>query len=85
LNQFIDFHESLQGHHAIEGDLDAMFNPKALAILNWWRFKVLRWMQNLHQSALDYQGLRLVIYIANCLNKFTLQVVKFGYQLQCSV
>jgi hypothetical protein len=47
----IDSREIQQGGHAIEGDLTVMlFNPLASNIPKWWTIKLLRWMQNLHQS-----------------------------------
>jgi hypothetical protein len=33
------------------------FNPTVSTILIWRRFKLLTWMQNLHQSVLDYERL----------------------------
>jgi hypothetical protein len=51
----MDFHEV----HATEGDLEDMFNPTASIILKWRMIELLRWMQNLYQLALDYQGLSL--------------------------
>jgi hypothetical protein len=60
LNQLVDFHEIPQGGYAIGGDLDAIiFNFIALIVLKWRRFKLLRWVKNLHQSPLDYQSLTL--------------------------
>jgi hypothetical protein len=57
----IDVHEIQHGDHAIEGNLGAMiFYPIPSTIFKWPRFKLLRWMKNLHQSALDYQGLSSV-------------------------
>jgi hypothetical protein len=51
--QLVDFHEILQGGRAIEGDFDAiLFNHIASTILKCRRFKLLIWLQNLHQSAL---------------------------------
>jgi hypothetical protein len=61
LKQFVDSHENQQGGHAIECDPDAIiFNPIASTILKWRTFKLLRWMQNLHQSALGYKGITLI-------------------------
>jgi hypothetical protein len=46
------------GGHTIEGGLDTLiFNPIPLTVLKWRRFKLLRWVQNLHHAALNYQGL----------------------------
>jgi hypothetical protein len=43
------------GGHATEGDLDAiLFNPVASTIPKWRMFKLLRWMQNVHQSMWDH-------------------------------
>jgi hypothetical protein len=45
------------GGHATEGEIDyIIFNATASRILEWWRFIFLWWMQNVHQSALGYQG-----------------------------
>jgi hypothetical protein len=64
LNQIVDFHEIQLGVNTIEDDLDAIiFNHIDLTILKWRTFKLLRWMQNLHQSTLDYQGLSLVTMV----------------------
>jgi len=42
--------------HAIEGDLDAiLFNFVASTIKTWQTFRLLRWMQNFHQSKWDYE------------------------------
>jgi hypothetical protein len=38
-------------------------NPIAAAIPKWWTFKLLRWMQNLHQSIWDREELRMVIMV----------------------
>jgi hypothetical protein len=44
------FYEIQQEGHATEGDLNATtFNPAASTIKKWWTFKLLIWMQNLHQ------------------------------------
>jgi hypothetical protein len=60
----VNFHEIQQGGHAIEDDLDTIiFNPIAPTILNQKRFELLRWMQKLHQLALDYQQLSLVTIV----------------------
>jgi hypothetical protein len=51
LNQSVDFYEIQERGHAIEGDLNAIiFNAAAATIPKWWTFKLLRWIQNLHQS-----------------------------------
>jgi hypothetical protein len=51
LNRFVDFYEIQYGGHAIEGDLDAVLsNPVLSTIPKWRTFKLLTWMQNLHQS-----------------------------------
>jgi hypothetical protein len=63
-DQFIDFHEIEQGSHVIQDDFYAIIsNPIALTILKWRRFKLLRWMQKLHQSAFDYKALSLVTMV----------------------
>jgi hypothetical protein len=50
LNQIVDFCEIQQGAHAIEGDLDAIIVAAAAATIPKWRtFKLLRWVQRLHQ------------------------------------
>jgi hypothetical protein len=60
LNQLIDLDEILQGGDAIAGDVDARtYNPIASTTLKWLRFKVVRWMQYLHHSALLNNGLGL--------------------------
>jgi hypothetical protein len=56
LNQLIDFYEIQYGGHAIEGDLDAvLYNPLISTIPKWQTFKLLRWMQNLHQSTWEHE------------------------------
>jgi hypothetical protein len=56
VNQLVDFYEIQYGGHAIEGDLDAvLFNPVSSTIPKWRTFKLLRWMQNLHQSTWDHE------------------------------
>jgi hypothetical protein len=51
LNQLVDLYEIQHGGHAIEGDLNAIIvNAVATTVSKWWMFKLLRWMQNLHQS-----------------------------------
>jgi hypothetical protein len=58
LNQLADFHKIQQGGHAIERDLESIiFNSIVSTILKRQKFKLLRWMQNLHQSVVNYQGL----------------------------
>jgi hypothetical protein len=50
----VDFYENQLGGHAIEDDLDAVLsNPVPSTIPKWRTFKLLRWMQNLHQSTWD--------------------------------
>jgi hypothetical protein len=50
------FHEIQQECQAIKDDLEAIiFNSAASSVLQWWTYKLLRWMQN--QSAWDYNGL----------------------------
>jgi hypothetical protein len=45
------------GGHAIEGDLDAvLLNPVTSTIPKWRTFKLLRWMQNMHQSTWDHEN-----------------------------
>jgi hypothetical protein len=45
LNQLVDFHETQQRGHAVEGDLDAIiFNPVASKIPKWRTFKLVRWV-----------------------------------------
>jgi hypothetical protein len=54
----VDFDEIQYGGHVIEGDLDAIhFNPVPSSISKWRAFKLLRWMQNLHQSTWDHGSL----------------------------
>jgi hypothetical protein len=56
LNQFGDFYETQEGGHAIEGDLVAVLsNPVPSTIQEWWTFKLLRWMKNLHHSTWDHE------------------------------
>jgi hypothetical protein len=46
--------------HVIERDLDTVhFNSVPSTIPNWRTFKLLRWMQNLHQSMWDHE----ILYI----------------------
>jgi hypothetical protein len=50
-------YQTQQGGHATEGDLDAiLFNPVA-SIPKWRKSKLMRWIQNLHQSTWDHKGL----------------------------
>jgi hypothetical protein len=50
-----NFYKIRHGSHAIGDDLDSIiFNPIASTILKWLRFRLLRWMQNLCLSVLDY-------------------------------
>jgi hypothetical protein len=54
----VDFYEIQHGGHAIEGDLDSVFiNPVPSTITKWRTFKLLKWMQNLHQSTWDHESL----------------------------
>jgi hypothetical protein len=54
-------HRIQQGGHATEPKLNAIIvNPLASTILIWWTYKLLRWTQDLHQSAWDNEGLSLV-------------------------
>jgi hypothetical protein len=59
LNQLVDFYEIQKEGHAIEVDLDVvLFNPVPSSIPKWRTFKLLRWMENLHQSTWDHEILR---------------------------
>jgi len=50
----VEFYETQQGDHVNEDDLDAtIFNPVASTIPKWRTFKLLRWIQNSHQSTQD--------------------------------
>jgi hypothetical protein len=52
----VDCYEIHYGCDAIEGDLDAtLSNPVPSTVPNWQTFRLLRWMQNVHQSALGHQ------------------------------
>jgi len=52
---------NLVGNDATEGDLNMIiFSPIASPFLKWLRFKLLRWMQYLHHSALFNSGLGMV-------------------------
>jgi hypothetical protein len=52
----VDVYEIQWGGHAIEGGLNAvLFNPVPSTIPKWWTFRLLRWMQNLHQSTWDHE------------------------------
>jgi hypothetical protein len=54
----IGLDEILHGGVAIAEDLDVTsFNSIASDILKWLKFKVVRWMQYLHHSALLNNGL----------------------------
>jgi hypothetical protein len=58
------FHEIQYAGLPIEDDLGAIiFNPIASTILKLWRFKLMRWMQYLHQSAFISNGLSLVTIV----------------------
>jgi hypothetical protein len=50
------FYEIQYGGHAIEGDLETvLINPVPSTIPKWRMFKLLRWMQNSHQSTWDHE------------------------------
>jgi hypothetical protein len=50
----VEFYEIQWVCYAIESDLDAIiFNPVASTIPKWQTFKLLRWIQNFHQSVWD--------------------------------
>jgi hypothetical protein len=52
------FHKIQQRGHALEGDLGTIIlNSIASTILKLQRFRLLRWIENLHQPAWDYQRL----------------------------
>jgi hypothetical protein len=54
MDQLIDL-KKITGRSCVEYNLDAVIlNSVDLTILKWLTFELLRWMQNLHQSALDY-------------------------------
>jgi hypothetical protein len=56
LKQLVDFYEIQYGDHAIEANLEAvLFNPVPSTIPKWRTLKLLRWMQNLHQSTWDHE------------------------------
>jgi hypothetical protein len=58
------FHEIQHGCHPTEGGLDAIVsNPTASTLFKWRIFRLLRWMQNQYQSALDYEGLSSVTIV----------------------
>jgi hypothetical protein len=58
VNQFVDFHRIQYRCQAIESDLnDIIFNPIASTIPKWHTFRLLKWMQNLHQSTWDHETL----------------------------
>jgi hypothetical protein len=64
------FYEIQQEGHATEGDLDSIsFNNIASTILKWVMFRLLRWIQNLHHSSLDFLGSGLVtIVMSQCVS-----------------
>jgi hypothetical protein len=52
---FVQFHEIQHGGHATEGEVDAViFNLVASTVPKWKTFKLLRWTQNLYQSAREH-------------------------------
>jgi hypothetical protein len=52
----VDFYEIQLGGHAIEDDLEAvLFNPVPSIITKWRTLKLLRRMQNLHQSTWEHE------------------------------
>jgi hypothetical protein len=52
----VEFYEIRHRGLVIEGDVDVIiFNAIASTILKW-TFRLLRWVQNLYQSAFDYEG-----------------------------
>jgi hypothetical protein len=56
IGRFLLNSEIQEGGHAIEDDLDAvLFNPVPSTIPKRRTFKLLRWMQNLHQSTWDHE------------------------------
>jgi hypothetical protein len=60
LNQLIDFYDIRQGGHFIECDPEAVIpSPVATTIQKWRTIKLLRWIQNLHQSAWDNEMLHV--------------------------
>jgi hypothetical protein len=64
LNLLVDFHKIEQEGRIIEGDRDTIIlNRMAWTVLKYQRFKFMGWMQNIRQSALDYQGLSMVTMV----------------------
>jgi hypothetical protein len=58
LNQLVDIYEIQKSGYAIDDDLKAIiFNPVATAIQKWGPFKLLRWLQNFHQSTWNHEAL----------------------------
>jgi hypothetical protein len=52
----VDFYEIQKKGHAIEDDLGSvLYNPVSSSIPKWRKFKLLRWMQNLHHSTWDHE------------------------------
>jgi hypothetical protein len=52
------FYEIQNGVHDIEDDLNAkIVNPVTLTIPKWRTFKLLTWMQNVHQPTWDHEFL----------------------------
>jgi hypothetical protein len=73
LNQLEGVHEILLAGHVIEGDINAIkFILIPLIILKWWSFRLLRWMQNLHQSSVLNSGLSLVTIVGLHMNMLLL-------------
>jgi hypothetical protein len=58
------FHKIQNGDHATEDDLNAIiFNFVASTVPKWQTFILLRWMQNLHQSTWDHEGLSFITMV----------------------
>jgi hypothetical protein len=52
----VDLYKIQEEGHAIEDNLDAVLsNPIPSAIPKWRTFKLLRWMQNFHQSTWEHE------------------------------
>jgi hypothetical protein len=57
----ISNYESEYGGYATEGNIDAIgFNHVASTIQTWPTFRLLRWVQNLHQSKWDHEIVMLI-------------------------
>jgi hypothetical protein len=55
LKQIVDLYEIWEGGHIIEVELYTILcNPVASTILEYQTFRLLRWVQNLHQSVWDH-------------------------------